>query len=62
MGAIIGRRLLPGLSLAPSGDHGVPVLGVAQEVLGEVLDEPARVGEPGTRRGIQLDESNLEAG
>ena len=33
----------------------MPVLGAAQEVLAEVLEEPARVGEPGTRRGIRAE-------
>ena len=34
------------------GNDGVPVLGAVQEVLGEVLKELARLGEPGTSRGI----------
>src|SRR5579864_5883055 len=46
------RRLFS-LAGAAAGDRGVPVLDVAQQVLAQVLEEPARVGQPGTRRGVR---------
>src|SRR6516225_9419568 len=53
--AAIPRRPLPGLTLAPPGNHAMPVLRPAQEVFGEEREEPARIGEPGARRGLRAE-------
>jgi ABC-2 type transport system ATP-binding protein len=50
---IIPRLPLCGLTVASSEGYGMPVLGTAQEVLAQAFEEPARVGEPGTRRGVR---------
>jgi hypothetical protein len=49
------RRPPSDVALAGSANHRMPVLRAAQQVLAEVLEEPACVGEPGTRRGIRAE-------